>query len=159
VEVLWDGPSSTDKLACPYDVKFVIKPGLAQSLNSLESGRLIMTVELVGSMDIREVCVELVNNARSQRLDVFMESSELDRKISVDTILSRKEKSNIWTGELSIPAIWTEGCSRTYERTGSFTQTQCANIFSLKITYLLNAGMRCTARFESHDAFHWSAIG
>lgn len=159
MEVFWDGSCSTDKLACPYDVKFVIKPGLAQSLNSLESGRLIMTVELIGSKDIREVSAELVNKARSERLDVTTESSELDRKISVDTILSRREKGNIWTGELSIPAIWTEGCSRTYERTGSFTQTQCANIFSLKITYLLTAGMRCTARFESHDAFHWSAVG
>ena len=159
MEVLWDGPCSTDKLACPYDVRFIIKPGLDQSLNSLESGRLIITVELVGSSDIREVCAELVNHARSKRFDVFTESSESDRKISVDTILSRKENSDIWTGELSIPAIWTEGCSMTYERTGSFTQTQCANIFSLNITYLMTDGMRCTALFDSHDAFHWSAIG
>lgn len=157
MEVLWDGPSSTDKLACPYNVNFVSKPGLAQSLNSLESGRLIVTVDLVDAKDVSEVSAELVNNARLKQLKISTEPRGFMRKISVNATLSRKENSGIWTGELSIPGIWTEGCSRTYERTGSFTQTQCVNIFSLKISYLLAAGKRCTARFTSPDAFHWSA--
>ena len=157
MEVLWDGPTSTDRLACPCDVNFVIKPGLAQSLNSLESGRLILTVSLDGFADVREVWVELVNNARLERLDISTQSNEVKSRFSVSAALTRIENGNIWAGEIGIPGDWIEGCSMTYERTGSFTQTECVNVFSLKISYLLPAGMRCTARFTSQDAYHWSA--
>lgn len=158
MEILWDGPYSRNKSACPHNVSFTIKPGLAKSLNSLESGRLLVSVHLNNADDVSEVEAELVNNARVKHIDIIQERSQLKRKVSVRALLSRVEGKSSWTGEISIPASWTEGSTRTFERTGSFTQNGTPEMFSLEISYLLSTGVRCTARFAAEDAFHWSPM-
>lgn len=60
---IWDGPDPKDRIRCPYSVDFDFKPAPAESLSSLESGRLLMTVLLDGD-DIEAVAVRLINNAK-----------------------------------------------------------------------------------------------
>ena len=46
MDVSWDGPDSKNRAACPYSVDFQCKPAPAETLNSLESGRLLLQVDL-----------------------------------------------------------------------------------------------------------------
>ena len=160
----WDGPDPKDRVACPYPVEFYCTPSPAESLNSLESGRLLLQVDL--GADVRSVACRLINNAKSENLDKLDEgATKIKRQTSISTALVQDTKQpNRWVGELGIPASWLEGGTRTHERTGAATPKSDGdggdggNFYSLEITYTLNNNTNsCTARFSSDDAFHWQA--
>ena len=158
----WEGPDPKDRVACPYPVEFYSTPSPAESLNSLESGRLLLQVDL--GADVRSVACRLINNAKSENLDKLEEgATKIKRQTSISTALVQDTKQpNRWVGELSIPASWLEGGTRTHERTGAATPKSDGggggNVYSLEITYTLNNNTNsCTARFSSDDAFHWQA--
>jgi hypothetical protein len=156
VEVTWDGPDTKDSSACPYPVDFQCRPAPAGTLNSLEAGRLLLQVDF-GS-GIKSVTARLVNNAKRQHLCLVERPSELEQKTSVLTKLVQQSRSpSRWEGELSIPSSWIEGGTRTYERTGAASPRSKGNFYSLDITYTLESGNGCTARFSSEDVFHWQA--
>jgi hypothetical protein len=164
VHLSWDGPDPKDRVACPYPVEFYCTPSPAESLNSLESGRLLLQVDL--GADVRSVACRLINNAKSENLDKLEEgATKIKRQTSISTELVQDTKQpNRWVCELGIPASWLEGGTRTHERTGAATPKSDGdggdggNFYSLEITYTLyNNTNSCTARFSSDDAFHWQA--
>ncbi len=162
MHVSWNGPDPNDRSVCPYSVAFQCKPAPAESLNSLESGRLLLHVDL-GS-GVKSVDGQLVNNAKKENLNKLShEESGSRSKIKSQVLLSATfapdtEHPNRWFGELSIPASWMEGRTRTHERTGSASpKSSGTNLYTLVITYTLDNGNICTARFGSEDAFHWQA--
>jgi hypothetical protein len=155
VEVSWDGPDTMDRAACPYPVDFYCKPVPAETLNSLEAGRLFLQVDF-GS-GIRSVSARLINNAKKEHLSKAGNSSGLE-KTSLSTKLTQDgRRPGKWAGELSIPSSWVEGGTRTYERTGAASPKSEGNLYTLEVTYALEDGNSCTARFHSEDAFHWKA--
>ena len=158
----WDGPDPKDRFACPYPVEFYCTLSPAESLNSLESGRLLLQVDL--GAGVRSVACRLINNAKSENLDKLHEgATKIKHQTSISTTLVQDTNNpNRWVGELSIPASWLEGGTRTHERTGAATPKSDGdgggNFYSLEITYSLNNKTNsCTARFSSDDAFHWQA--
>ena len=156
----WDGPDPKDRVTCPYPVEFYCTPSPAESLNSLESGRLLLQVDL--GVGLRSVACRLINNAKSENLDKVEEgATKIKRQTSISTALVQDTKQpNRWVGELSIPASWLEGGTRTHERAGAADPKgdDDGNFYSLEITYTLNNNTNsCTARFSSDDAFHWQA--
>jgi hypothetical protein len=161
VHLSWDGPDPKDRVACPYPVEFYCTPSPAESLNSLESGRLLLQVDL--GAGVRSVACRLINNAKSENLDKLEEgATKIKRQTSISTELVQDTKQpNRWVCELGIPASWLEGGTRTHERTGAATPKSDGdggNFYSLEITYTLNNNTNsCTARFSSDDAFHWQA--
>jgi hypothetical protein len=156
VEVSWDGPDTKDRAACPYQVEFNCKPAPAETLNSLEAGRLFLQVDF-GSGTI-SVTARLINNAKRENLAKTGNSGELDHKTLLSTkLIQDGHRPGRWAGELSIPSIWMEGGTRTYERTGAANPKSEGNLYTLEITYTLDSGNSCTARFRSEDAFHWKA--
>jgi hypothetical protein len=164
VHLSWDGPDPKDRVACPYPVEFYCRPSPAESLNSLESGRLLLQVDL--GAGVRSVACRLINNAKSENLDKLEEgATKIKRQTSISTELVQDTKQpNRWVCELGIPASWLEGGTRTHERTGAATPKSDGdggdggNFYSLEITYTLyNNTNSCTARFSSDDAFHWQA--
>jgi hypothetical protein len=164
VHLSWDGPDPKDRVACPYPVEFYCTPSPAESLNSLESGRLLLQVDL--GAGVRSVACRLINNAKSENLDKLEEgATKIKRQTSISTELVQDTKQpNRWVCELGIPASWLEGGTRTHERTGAATPKSDGdgggggNVYSLEITYTLNNNTNsCTARFSSDDAFHWQA--
>ena len=169
MDVIWNGPDPTDTDLCPYPIDFYCKPAPAESLNSLESGRLLLQVDLaVAADDVTSVAGRLVNNAKQENLGKLdADASKIKRQTSVSTkFVQDTQYPNRWFGELSIPASWVEGGTRTHERTGAAspkstsittTTTTAANLYTLEITYTLGSGNSCTARFCSEDAFHWQA--
>jgi hypothetical protein len=167
VDVSWNGPDPKDPALCPYAVYFYCKPAPAESLNSLESGRLLLQVDLAAAAaadDIISVAGRLVNNAKQENLGrLDGGTSNIKRQTSVSTaFVQDTQQPNRWLSELSIPASWVEGGTRTHERTGaaspkSRSTTTSTNLYTLEITYALDNGNSCTARFRSEDAFHWQA--
>jgi hypothetical protein len=156
VEVSWDGPDTKDSAACPYPVNFQCKPAPAETLNSPEAGRLLLHVDF-GS-GIKSVTVRLVNNAKRERLYTMADPSELEHRTSLSTnLVQDSRRPGRWAGELSIPSSWMEGGTRTYERTGAASPRSEGSLYTLEITYALDGGNSCTARFRSEDAFHWQA--
>ena len=161
MDVSWNGPDPKDTALCPYPVDFYCKPAPAESLNSLESGRLLLQVDLAA--DVTSVAGRLVNNAKQENLDKLDGgASKIKRQTSVSTTLVQDtQQPKRWLGELSIPSSWLEGGStRTDERTGAASpkSRSTTNLYSLEITYTLdNDNSCCTARFFSEDAFHWQA--
>jgi hypothetical protein len=158
VDLTWDGPDPKDTSVCPYPVDFYCKPSPAGSLNSLESGRLFFQVDL--GAGVWSVSGRLINKAKSENLDKLQDaaSSKIKRQTSLYTIFVHdSQHPNRWTGELSIPSSWLEGGTRTHERTGAAIPRSSSNFYSLEITYTLDSGNSCTARFSSEDAFHWQA--
>jgi hypothetical protein len=151
MEVAWDGPDPKDA-ACPYSVDFECKPAPAESLNSLESGRVILTVNLRG--DVLSVEAKMTNNDKMKNLGRVQGESRVKHQTVLSTRLARQSAK--WTGEMSIPASWIEGGTKAYEKTGSSTPNDKGKPFTLEITYRLES-QNCTARFYSHDAFHWAA--
>jgi hypothetical protein len=108
--------------------------------------------------DIKSVTVRLVNNVKRKHLYAAAGPSELEHKTSLSTKLAQdSRRPGRWTGELSIPSSWMEGGTRTYERTGAASPRSEENLYTLEITYMLDSGNSCTARFRSEDAFHWQA--
>ena len=156
MEVSWDGPDTMDSATCPYPVDFQCRPAPAETLNSLEAGRLLVQVDF-GS-GIRSVTARLVNNAKRKHLHMVEGPSELEHKTSFSTKLEKDSRlTGRWAGELSIPSSWMEGGTRTYERTGAASPKSEGNFYTLEITYTLDSGNSCTARFASEDVFHWQA--
>jgi hypothetical protein len=160
VDVSWNGPDPKDTALCPYPVDFYCKPAPAESLNSLESGRLLLQVDLAA--DVTSVAGRLVNNAKQENLDKLDGgASKIKRQTSVSTtFVQDTQQPKRWLGELSIPSSWLEGGStRTDERTGAASpkSRSTTNLYSLEITYRLDNDNSCTARFFSEDAFHWQA--
>ncbi len=157
MDLSWDGPDPTDTAVCPYAVEFHCKPSPAESLSSLESGRLLLQVDL--GTGVRSVAGRLVNKAKSENFGKLQDgASKIKRQISLSTIFTQdSQHPNRWVGELSIPASWLEGGTRTHERTGSASPKSGSNFYSLEITYTLDNSNRCMACFFSEDAFHWQA--
>jgi hypothetical protein len=159
----WHGPDPKDRDVCPYPVDFYCKPSPAESLNSLEAGQLLLHVDL--GAGVRSVACRLINNAKSENLDKMGEggAAKIKRQTSISTALVQDIKQpNRWVGELSIPASWLEGGTRTYERSGAASSwgdggDGGGNFYSLEITYTLDNTDSCTACFSSDDAFHWQA--
>src|SRR5919202_1615772 len=139
----WNGPDPKDKSACPYPVNFYCRPAPAESLNSLESGRLLLRVHLGNG--VKSVSGQLVNNAKKENLDKTSQESDTS-KIKSQTLLSTTliqdaHQPSSWIGELSIPASWVEGRTRTHERTGSASpKNSGTNLYTLEITYMLDNG-------------------
>jgi hypothetical protein len=156
VEVSWDGPDTKDRAACPYPVDFQSKPAPAETLNSLESGRVLLRVNFGNG--IRSVAARLINNAKREHLYMMEDQSELERKTLLSTKLAQDSRlPGRWAGKLNIPSSWMEGGTRTYERTGAASPRSEGNLYTLEISYALDSGDSCTARFFSEDAFHWQA--
>jgi hypothetical protein len=157
VDLSWDGADPKDRALCPYPVEFYCKPSPAESLNSLESGRLFFQVDL--GAGVKSVSGRLVNKAKSENLDKLQDgASKIKRQTLISTtFVQDSQQANRWIGELSIPASWLEGGTRTHERTGAASPKNGTNFYSLEIIYTLGNGNNCTARFSSEDAFHWQA--
>lgn len=164
----WDGVHPPKTSDCPFSVKFNSKPIPSNALNSMEAGRVQLDVFLKGdpNLKVSEVTAYIVNHSKEQVMYTSKEQiSETDKRSALSkVILNRKETSadekqfstTVWTGELSIPGSWTEGGSRTFQRSGSQDRSEEINQYSLHISYKLEQGKVCKARFESTDAFHWT---
>lgn len=159
MDLTWDGPDPTDRIVCPYPMEFYCKPSPADSLNSLESGRILFELDL--GEGVRSVAGLLLNRAKSENLDKLQDgSSKIKLQTSLSTtFLQDSRHANRWIGELSIPASWLEGGTRTHERTGADIPKSANDnkFYCLEITYTLDNNNTCTARFFSDDAFHWQA--
>jgi hypothetical protein len=149
-----------DRVGCPYFINFESTPAPAEELNSLESGRLMLTVKLEGTTDAKvdAVAVKLVNRVKEKNLGKTRPASTLKRQALVTaTLLQDKRRPRRWAGTVSIPVTWTEGGTRTYERTGASTPKGKGDIYALDITYRLQGGRNCTTHLVSDDVFHWKA--
>lgn len=160
MDLSWDGPDPKDTAICPYPVEFYCKPSPAESLNSLESGRLFLQVDLGRGM--RSVEGRLVNKAKSENFDKLHGGaaiSTIKRQTSLSVLFVQdSQRPNRWIGELSIPASWLEGSTRTHERTGAASpKSGGSDFYRLEITYTHVNSNSCTSRFSSEDAFHWEA--
>ncbi len=154
MNVSWEGPDPKDRAACPYPVDFASRPAPAETLDSLESGRLLLQVYLGDG--VRQVSARLVNNVKKENLEKVQGSSNLMRNTSLATIMTQgSQRPGMWIGALNIPSSWMEGGTRTYERTGAASPKSEKNFYTLEITYVLESGNSCTAYFNSEDAFHW----
>ncbi|MDQ3837480.1 MAG: hypothetical protein M3270_11210 [Thermoproteota archaeon] len=159
MDLTWDGPDPKDKGACPYPVEFYCKPSPAESLNSLESGRILLEVGL--GTGVTAVACQLINRAKLENLDKLQAgASKIKHQTSLSAIFAQDSQDPCkWVGELSIPSSWLEGTTSTHERTGAATPQSDGRsiIYTLEITYTLDNSNRCTARFASDDVFHWQA--
>lgn len=153
MDELWNGPDPKNKAACPYSVNFQCKATPARELNSLESGRLLLTVDFGHDVDIevQEVSARLVNRAKESN-----GASQMAQTMLSAVLVQDSRQAGRWAGELSIPVSWIEGSSSTYERTGAWMPKSRGDLYTMEITYRF-AGSSCTARFASEDAFHWTA--
>ena len=145
-----------ENAACPCTVDMECKPAPAESLSSLESGRLMLTVKLKGEgvEQVSAVAARLDNLAKQE--NIGGEQGELKRKVSLSVELARDDwKPGVWTGEFGIPVTWLEGGTRDYARSGAWRPNGRGDLFAIEVTYTL-AGGSCTARFGSDDVFHWA---
>ena len=97
MDLSWDGPDPPDSAICPYAVVFYCKPAPAESLDSLESGRLSLRVDL--GVDVTSVACRLINNAEQENLGRFDTAiaSDMRRQISISqlslkTLNSQKDR-------------------------------------------------------------------
>jgi hypothetical protein len=67
VDLPWDGTDPEERTVCPYPVDFYCKPSPPESLNSLQSGRLFIELDL--GANVRSVAGRLINNAKSENLN------------------------------------------------------------------------------------------
>ena len=83
---------------------FYCKPSPAESLNSLQSGRLFLELDL--GANVRSVAGRLINNAKSENLDKLEHrASKIKRQTSLSTtFVHDNQYPNRWVGELNIPA-------------------------------------------------------
>ena len=168
IDIRWKEPDSKNNtVSCPYHVDFECTPVPARSFDSVESGRLMLTVKLENNDksrkkrkegEVRTVVVKLVNKAKQKTLSSIEGSSELKRKTSLSTSLIRdNQHTDWWKGVIGIPITWVEGGTTDYERSGSWHPKSKGNLFEMEITYTLDDGSNCTVCFDSEDAYHWSA--
>jgi hypothetical protein len=150
----WNGPDPENMAACPYSVDFKCRATPARELNSLESGRLLLTVDFGNDVDpgVQEVSAILVNKAKAENHG----AGQVVHTMLSAVLVQDSRRAGKWVGELSIPVSWMEGSSSTYERTGAWMPKSRGDLYAMEITYRL-AGGSCTARFASEDAFHWTA--
>ena len=155
MNVSWDGPEPKERTACPYPVYFECKPAPADTLNSLESGRLLIKVDLGGG--VKSVSVKITNNVKLENLEKIDGTSALKHKTALLAKMAPDcRQAGRWAGELAIPSSWMEGGTRTYERTGAASPKSETGLYTLEMTYELEDNT-CTARFYSEDVFHWQA--
>jgi hypothetical protein len=182
----WKGSHPPPKKTsnCPYNVEFTAKPIPSASLHphSIEAGRVELDVFLTGSSTsldnkkVKDVNATMVNQIKQQILTNKLEEDNNDAiqgkqnnsnsNTSITIKLQLQEKpsninnnnnnTNHWIGEFSIPSIWLEGGTETFQRSGSYSPSVDQTAFSLQISYKLTDGKICTALFNSADAFHWS---
>jgi hypothetical protein len=116
---MWDGPDPSDRVICPYPVEFYCKPSPAESLNSVESGQILLELQL--GADVRSVIGQLLNRAKSENLDKLQDgASKIKHQTSLSTTFSQDSNhANKWLGEISITASWLEGGTSTHERTSA----------------------------------------
>ncbi len=156
MNILWDGADPKEKTACPYPVYFECKPAPADTLNSLESGRLLIKVDFGGGG--KSVSVKIINNAKLENLEKVDGTSALKHKTALLAKMTPDgRQAGRWTCELAIPSNWMEGGTRTYERTGAASPKSETRLYTLEMTYELEDNT-CTARFYSEDVFHWHAL-
>jgi hypothetical protein len=155
----WDESCADLRPSYPYSVDFACVAAPADSLNSLESARLFLTVRLLGAdnkKDVQIVAAKLTNEAKKRNLDSVCGPSELKRKTTLSTrLVQDNNKSNSWIGVVGVPVTWTEGGTSDYERSGSWCPKSKGDLFTMEITYKLTDGISYTARFSSEDVFHW----
>lgn len=155
MNVSWDGPEPIDDATCPYPIYFECRPAPADTLNSLEAGRLLIEVSLGGG--VKSVSARITNNAKMKHLENVEGASDLKHRT---TLLARLvpdgRRPGRWTGGLGIPSSWIEGGTRTYERTGAASPKSEKGLYTLEMKYEFE-DHTCTARFSSEDAFHWQA--
>ena len=155
MNVLWEGPDPEDTTACPYPIDFESKPAPADTLNSLESGKVLLQVSLGGG--VKSVSVRVENNSKRENLEKIQGSSDLKRTTMLFAkLVPDGREPGWWTGKLSIPSTWIEGGTITFERTGAASPKSERNIYTMEMTYELKSNV-CTARFFAVDAFHWHA--
>lgn len=158
-----------DTVSGPYQIDFECTAAPAESLGSLESGRLMLTVKLQGRRDgdnkgrgekeVRAVAARLVNREKQKNLGNIDGSSELKRKTALSVDLARDIlHPDRWMGAMGIPVTWTEGGTTDYERSGSWHPKNKGDLFAMEIMCTLHDGSSCTARFDSEDVYHWPAI-
>lgn len=164
----WDGVRPPKTSGCPFSIEFNSKPIPSNTLNSMEAGRVQLDVVLKGNTNLKvsEVTAYIINHSKEQVMHESKEQiSETSNWSTLSKVtLNRKETSadedqfstTVWTGELSIPGSWTEGGSRAFQHSGSHDRSKGKNQYSLHISYKLQQGKVCKARFESTDAFHWT---
>jgi hypothetical protein len=153
MDELWIGPDPENRAACPYPVNFQCKAAPARELNSLEAGRLLLTVDFGDDVNlVQEVSARLVNRAKAENRG----AGQVAQTMLSAVLVQDSRQAGRWAGELSVPVSWMEGSSSTYERTGAWMPKSRGDLYAMEITYRL-AGGRCTARFASEDAFHWTA--
>jgi hypothetical protein len=58
------------------------------------------------------------------------------------------DNNNNWTGEFSIPSIWLEGSTKTFQ-SAKYEHSEEKDLYSADEKV-------CTAIFDSADAFHWA---
>ena len=148
---------------CPYDISFDSRAEPADSLDSLESGKLLLKVILYGSDDQRrakQVTASLVNKVKEENLNKIDDYNMPSRKtrVSIDLVQDSQQQVNSWIGELSIPVSWIEGGTNDYSKSGSWRPKSSEELFVLEITYKFNDGVACSAHFTSGDAFHWDSV-
>lgn len=118
MNVSWDGPEPKERTACPYPVYFECKPAPADSLNSLESGRLLIKVDLGGG--VKSVSVKITNNAKSHvkileqlqfvehenlgRLKVYRTTPKFQNYFGITDLNAMKSKLVATTNKQSPPA-------------------------------------------------------
>jgi hypothetical protein len=81
VDLSWDGPDPKERTVCPYPVDFYCKPSPAESLNSLQSGRLFIELDL--GANVRSVAGRLINNAKSENLNSLSTQSQQDKAADI----------------------------------------------------------------------------
>jgi hypothetical protein len=110
--ISWDGSNPKEKRnSCPYSVDFVCKPSPANSLNSLESGRLLLTVYFQEAMigagaedagdgdddghafSVESASAKIINNAKKENIDKVQGTSHLKYQTSISAELSRDVSS------------------------------------------------------------------
>ena len=157
------GEMNQENDKCPYSISFDSRAGPADSLDSLESGKLLLKVVLYGSDDQRrakKVTASLVNKVKEENLNKIDGHNMLSGKtrISTDLVRDGQQQVNSWIGELSIPVSWIEGGTNDYSKSGSWRPKSGEELFVLEITYRFNDGVACGAHFTSGDAFHWNSV-
>jgi hypothetical protein len=160
----WSGLRPPKKSNCPYSVEFIAKPIPSTSLHSIEAGRVELNVFLKGSSShfkVEDVTASMINHSKQQIMDKSKDAAiEAGHNINNTTITvsldQDKSNNNNWSGIFSIPSMWLEGGTKTFQRSGSHNPSGEKNAYSLQISYRLTDGKICTAVFNSADAFHWS---
>ena len=166
----WSGQHPPKKSNCPYSVEFTAKAIPSTSLHSIEAGRVQLNVFLKGSSShfkVEDVTASMINHSKQQIVDKLKEAAStrtahninntaITVRLDQDKSNNNNSNNNNWSGTFSIPSVWLEGGTKTFQRSGSHTPSAEKNAYSLQISYRLTDGKTCTAVFNSADAFHWS---